>query len=138
MYVPLEQFFFSKLTYMLSSQVDDSTLDDADETVDLPDSLLQFRSNLVEVLVDICQLLKSAPFIQKVINLGHHALFKLVSGLGSIFQRICLLILDNLTLSSLCISKRVILMLIQYIFLLRFFFLNDKSYWSSHFKYSRH
>lgn len=60
--------------------MDNSTLDDAGETVDLPDSLLQFRSNLVEVLVDICQLLKSAPFIQKVFNLDSHALLKLVSG----------------------------------------------------------
>lgn len=72
MYVALEtdhfKWYVHKLTYTLSSQVDDSTLDDAGETVDLPDGLLQFRSNLVEVLVDICQLLKSAPFIQKVLN----------------------------------------------------------------------
>lgn len=67
----VENVFFSIFAalfdaLLLRAQVDDSTLDDAGETVDLPDGLLQFRSNLVEVLVDICQLLKSAPFIQKI------------------------------------------------------------------------
>ncbi|XP_074333449.1 transportin MOS14 isoform X3 [Apium graveolens] len=67
----VEDVFFSIFAalfdaLLLRAQVDDSTLDDAGKTVDLPDGLLQFRSNLVEVLVDICQLLKSAPLIQKI------------------------------------------------------------------------
>nr|XP_016462069.1 PREDICTED: uncharacterized protein LOC107785310 [Nicotiana tabacum] len=34
--------------------------------VDLPDSLEQFRMNLTELLVDVCQLLGSTAFIQKI------------------------------------------------------------------------
>ncbi|CAK9166201.1 unnamed protein product [Ilex paraguariensis] len=48
------------------AQVDDSTLNDKEWTLDLPDSLMQFRMNLVELLVYICQLLGSAMFVQKV------------------------------------------------------------------------
>lgn len=47
-------------------QVDESSFND-DGMVDLPDGLVQFRMNLVELLVDICQLLRSATFIQKVL-----------------------------------------------------------------------
>lgn len=58
--------------------MDDSTFNDDGGTVELPDGLLQFRLNLVEVLVDICQLLKSGPVIQKVLTLGNHAVLKLL------------------------------------------------------------
>ncbi|CAI9111638.1 OLC1v1011901C1 [Oldenlandia corymbosa var. corymbosa] len=51
---------------LFRAQVDDSTFNDDGETVDLPDNLLQFRMNLVELLVDICQLLGSAAFLQKI------------------------------------------------------------------------
>ncbi|XP_059669896.1 transportin MOS14 isoform X3 [Cornus florida] len=51
---------------LLRAQVDDSTFNDEKGTLDLPDGLVQFRMNLVELLVDICQLLRSATFIQKI------------------------------------------------------------------------
>ncbi|KAF5795460.1 hypothetical protein HanXRQr2_Chr08g0339921 [Helianthus annuus] len=50
----------------MRSQVDDSTYTCETATGDLPDGLVQFRLNLVEVLVDICQLLNSVVFLQKV------------------------------------------------------------------------
>ena len=51
----------------LMLQVDDSTISDEVGAVDLPDGLAHFRMNLVELLVDICQLLRSATFVQKVL-----------------------------------------------------------------------
>ncbi|XP_057982935.1 transportin MOS14 isoform X2 [Malania oleifera] len=51
---------------LLRAQVDDSTYNDESGTVDLPDSLAHFRMNLVELLVDICQLLKSSTFVKKL------------------------------------------------------------------------
>ncbi|KAF3435348.1 hypothetical protein FNV43_RR22435 [Rhamnella rubrinervis] len=51
---------------LLRAQVDDSVFDDEKEATELPDSLVLFRMNLVELLVDICQLLRSATFIQKL------------------------------------------------------------------------
>ncbi|KAI4348420.1 hypothetical protein L6164_009146 [Bauhinia variegata] len=51
---------------LLRSQVDDSTYNDEQRVIDLPDGLLQFRMNLVELLVDICHLLGSSIFIQKL------------------------------------------------------------------------
>lgn len=66
----LERLFpvFSALldALLLRAQVDDSTYNDDGRTVDLPDSLVQFRMNLVEILVDICRLIRSASFIQKI------------------------------------------------------------------------
>lgn len=47
--------------------MDESTLNDESGTFDLPDGLLQFRMNLVELLVDICQLLRPATFVQRVL-----------------------------------------------------------------------
>ncbi|KAK3009097.1 hypothetical protein RJ639_015257 [Escallonia herrerae] len=55
---------------LLRAQVNDLTSNDKGVTLDLPDGLVQFRLNLVELLVDICQLLKSATFIQKVLYCG--------------------------------------------------------------------
>ncbi|CBI21232.3 hypothetical protein VitviT2T_022090 [Vitis vinifera] len=52
--------------FLLRAQVDDSTFNDESGTLDLPDGLVHFRMNLVELLVDICQLLKSTTFIQKL------------------------------------------------------------------------
>jgi transportin-3 len=46
--------------------VDESTFNDERGNPELPDGLVNFRMNLVELLVDICQLLRSATFIQKV------------------------------------------------------------------------
>ncbi|KAI3457764.1 hypothetical protein Pfo_014427 [Paulownia fortunei] len=51
---------------LLRVQVDDSTYNDNGRTLDLPNGLEQFRMNLVELLVDICQLLGSSLFIQKI------------------------------------------------------------------------
>ncbi|KAH9791451.1 Xpo1 domain-containing protein [Citrus sinensis] len=66
----VEDMFFSVFSALLDAlllraQVDESSFND-DGMVDLPDGLVQFRMNLVELLVDICQLLRSATFIQKV------------------------------------------------------------------------
>ncbi|XP_042008128.1 transportin MOS14-like isoform X1 [Salvia splendens] len=46
-------------------QVND-TFDENGRTIELPSGLEQFRMNLVELLVDICQLLGPALFIQKI------------------------------------------------------------------------
>ncbi|XP_039172284.1 transportin MOS14 isoform X2 [Eucalyptus grandis] len=51
---------------LFRAQVDESTFNDDSGVVDLPDGLAQFRMNLVELLVDICQLLGSAAFMQKI------------------------------------------------------------------------
>ncbi|KAK6155333.1 hypothetical protein DH2020_009581 [Rehmannia glutinosa] len=51
---------------LLRVQVDDSTYKDKGRTLDLPNGLEQFRMNLVELLVEICQLLGSALFVQKI------------------------------------------------------------------------
>lgn len=51
---------------LMRSQVDDSTYTNETAPRDLPDGLAQFRLNLVELMVDICQLLKSAVFLQKI------------------------------------------------------------------------
>lgn len=66
----VEDMFFSVFSALLDAlllraQVDESSFND-DGMVDLPDGLVQYRMNLVELLVDICQLLRSATFIQKV------------------------------------------------------------------------
>lgn len=50
-------------------QVDDSMFNDEQGTPELPDGLVYFRTNLVELLVDTCQLLRSATFVQKVLDL---------------------------------------------------------------------
>ncbi|KAH7852386.1 hypothetical protein Vadar_024244 [Vaccinium darrowii] len=51
---------------LLRAQVDDYTIIDHTGALDLPDGLAHFRMNLMELLVDICQLLRSATFIQKI------------------------------------------------------------------------
>lgn len=51
---------------LMRSQVDDSTYNGDMANRELPDGLAQFRLNLVELLVDICQLLKSDVFLQKI------------------------------------------------------------------------
>ncbi|XP_076939623.1 transportin MOS14-like [Bidens hawaiensis] len=55
---------------LMRSQVDDSTYTCDTASSDLPDGLAQFRLNLVELLVDICQLLTSAVFLQKIFSGG--------------------------------------------------------------------
>ncbi|XP_047333705.1 transportin MOS14 isoform X2 [Impatiens glandulifera] len=66
-----EDTFFSVFSALLDAlllraQVNDSTLNIKKGTVELPDGLSQFRINLVELFVDICQLLRSSTFIQKI------------------------------------------------------------------------
>ncbi|KAL3526241.1 hypothetical protein ACH5RR_010897, partial [Cinchona calisaya] len=51
---------------LLRAQVDNSMFNDDGATIDLPDGLVQFRMNLVELFVDICQLLGSTAFAQKI------------------------------------------------------------------------
>ncbi|XP_021822946.1 transportin MOS14 isoform X3 [Prunus avium] len=55
---------------LLRAQVDDSMFNDEQGTPELPDGLVHFRMNLVELLVDICQLLRSAAFVQKLFFAG--------------------------------------------------------------------
>ncbi|XP_076893088.1 transportin MOS14-like [Bidens hawaiensis] len=55
---------------LMRSQVDDSTYTCDTASRDLPDGLAQFRLNVVELLVDICQLLTSAVFLQKIFSGG--------------------------------------------------------------------
>ncbi|KAA8548316.1 hypothetical protein F0562_004745 [Nyssa sinensis] len=67
----VEDMFFTVFSALLDAlllraQVDDSTFNDERGTLDLPDGLVHFRMNLVELLVDICQLLRSATFVQKI------------------------------------------------------------------------
>jgi transportin-3 len=51
---------------LLRSQGEYSIIINDRGTIDLPDALVQFRSNLAEVLVDICQLLTPAGYVQKI------------------------------------------------------------------------
>lgn len=48
-------------------QVDDSSYNGDTGILDMPDGLAHFRMNLEELLVDICQLLGSTTFVQKVL-----------------------------------------------------------------------
>ncbi|XP_029122255.1 uncharacterized protein [Elaeis guineensis] len=51
---------------LLRAQVDDPGFDGNNGALNIPDGLAQFRMNLEELLVDICQLLGSATFVQKL------------------------------------------------------------------------
>ncbi|CAF1925076.1 unnamed protein product, partial [Brassica oleracea] len=51
---------------VLRSQVDEFTSSDESSWLDLPDGLLHFRNNLLELLVDICQLLHPTTFVSKL------------------------------------------------------------------------
>ncbi|XP_075643590.1 transportin MOS14 isoform X2 [Castanea sativa] len=67
----VEEMFSSLFSALLDAllsraQVDESIFTDERGNPDLPDGLIHFRMNLVELLVDICQLLSSATFIQKL------------------------------------------------------------------------
>ncbi|XP_059452745.1 transportin MOS14 isoform X1 [Corylus avellana] len=67
----VEDMFFSIFSALLDAlllraQVDESTFNDERGNLDLPDGLVNFRMNLVELLVDICQILRSATFLQKL------------------------------------------------------------------------
>ncbi|CAN0876030.1 Transportin MOS14 [Linum grandiflorum] len=54
---------------VLRAQVDESTFNERSGVLELPDGLINFRMNLVELLVDICQLLRPTRFLQKVLDL---------------------------------------------------------------------
>ncbi|PPD88644.1 hypothetical protein GOBAR_DD14429 [Gossypium barbadense] len=71
----VEGMFFSVFSALLDAlllraQLDESTFSDESRTFDLPDGLVQFRMNLVELLADICQLLQPATFVQKLFFSG--------------------------------------------------------------------
>ncbi|CAN6884918.1 unnamed protein product [Brassica oleracea] len=51
---------------VLRAQVDEFTSSDESSWLDLPDGLLHFRNNLLELLVDICQLLHPTTFVSKL------------------------------------------------------------------------
>ncbi|KAL9669395.1 hypothetical protein QQ045_006942 [Rhodiola kirilowii] len=55
---------------LLRAQVDDSTFNDEIGMYDLPDGLASFRMTLVELLVDICQLIGSSAYVQKLFPSG--------------------------------------------------------------------
>lgn len=48
---------------------------DGSDGLDIPDGLTHFRSNLEELFVDICQLLGSGAFVQKVLFIYYLRLF---------------------------------------------------------------
>ncbi|PKA56913.1 hypothetical protein AXF42_Ash002216 [Apostasia shenzhenica] len=52
---------------LLRAQVDDSVLIVNSEAFEIPDGLIHFRMNLEELLVEICQLLGPATYVQKVL-----------------------------------------------------------------------
>ncbi|XP_065865601.1 transportin MOS14 isoform X2 [Euphorbia lathyris] len=67
----VQEVFFSVFSALLDAlllrvQVDESTYNDASIMLDLPDGLVQFRMNLTELLVDICQLIRPLTFVQKL------------------------------------------------------------------------
>ncbi|RAL47986.1 hypothetical protein DM860_016187 [Cuscuta australis] len=72
----VEKMFFPILstlldTLLLRSQLGNTnSTSDGGTVLDFPDSLMQFRMNLVEPLVDICQILSPAPFLQKIFTGG--------------------------------------------------------------------
>ncbi|XP_039124758.1 transportin MOS14 isoform X2 [Dioscorea cayenensis subsp. rotundata] len=53
---------------LLRAQVDDSTFGGKTGALDIPDGLTHFRMNLEELLIDICQLLGSKRFVQKLFS----------------------------------------------------------------------
>ncbi|XP_015570915.2 transportin MOS14 isoform X1 [Ricinus communis] len=68
----VQDVFFSVFSALLDAllmrvQVDESIFNDANGMLDLPDGLVQFRTNLAELLVDICQLLRPVTFVQKLL-----------------------------------------------------------------------
>ncbi|KAE8701985.1 transportin-3-like isoform X3 [Hibiscus syriacus] len=71
----VEGMFFSVFSALLDAlllraQVDESTFNDESGTFDLPDGLVQFRMDLVELLADMCHLLQPATFVQKLFFSG--------------------------------------------------------------------
>ncbi|WCJ40304.1 ARM repeat superfamily protein [Euphorbia peplus] len=67
----VQEVFFSVFSALLDAlllrvQVDESTYNDDNIMLDLPDGLVQFRMNLNELLVDICQLIRPFSFVQKL------------------------------------------------------------------------
>lgn len=67
----VEEMFFPVISALLDAlllraQVDDSEFDADTGSLDIPDGLIQFRMNLEELLVEICQLLGSSTFVQKL------------------------------------------------------------------------
>ncbi|KAL5724540.1 hypothetical protein ACHQM5_007785 [Ranunculus cassubicifolius] len=55
---------------LLRTQVDESTYGGNNGSHDFPDGLVQFRTDLIELLVDICQLLGPTTFLQRIFSGG--------------------------------------------------------------------
>uniref|UniRef100_A0A1D1XES3 Transportin-3 n=1 Tax=Anthurium amnicola TaxID=1678845 RepID=A0A1D1XES3_9ARAE len=51
---------------LFSAQVNDPSVDNENGHIEIPDGLIQFRTNLEELLVDICHILGPSSFIQKL------------------------------------------------------------------------
>ncbi|GAB4848593.1 hypothetical protein Ancab_003300 [Ancistrocladus abbreviatus] len=69
--VKSERMFFPVFSALLDAlllriQVDDSTYEGDGVSLELPDGLVNFRMSVSELLVEICQLLGSAAYMQKV------------------------------------------------------------------------
>nr|CAD1820283.1 unnamed protein product [Ananas comosus var. bracteatus] len=67
----VEELFFPLFSALLDAlllraQVDDPACDGDNGALYIPDGLLHFRMNLEELLIDICQLLGPATFVQKL------------------------------------------------------------------------
>ncbi|XP_022148144.1 transportin-3 isoform X2 [Momordica charantia] len=54
---------------LLRAQVVESAFNEERGMLDLPDGLIHFRMNIVELLVDICQILRSSRFMEKFLKL---------------------------------------------------------------------
>ncbi|CAI0555782.1 unnamed protein product [Linum tenue] len=52
---------------LLRAQVDEATFNDRSGVLELPDGLVHFRMNLVELMVDMCQLVRPPRFVQKLL-----------------------------------------------------------------------
>ncbi|XP_038891351.1 transportin-3 [Benincasa hispida] len=55
---------------LLRAQVVESAFNEERGMIDLPDGLIHFRMNIVELLVDICQILRSSRFMEKLFFSG--------------------------------------------------------------------
>ncbi|XP_077250127.1 ARM repeat superfamily protein isoform X2 [Tasmannia lanceolata] len=68
MFLPIFSALLDAL--LLRAQVDGSTFNGENGSLDIPDGLIHFRMNLEELFVDICQLLGSNTFVQKLFSGG--------------------------------------------------------------------
>ncbi|CAD5182501.1 unnamed protein product [Musa acuminata subsp. malaccensis] len=68
LFVPVFSALLDALLLRVQVVVDAGS--DGSDGLDIPDGLTHFRSNLEELFVDICQLLGSGAFVQKLLSVG--------------------------------------------------------------------